>query len=80
VKETIRAINGEKYRCPFCDNGNLRVADITYDPFVWLECTGCRAQIRLSRRVPEPVFEKPCRTGGGWEVDRATIDREARTW
>ena len=79
MKETIQSINQESLQCPLCENGVLQVADYTHDPHIWLSCKNCKAQVRISKRMPEPVLERPD-VSGEWEIDRATTDRDARTW
>lgn len=79
MREAIQSINDEKLSCPFCGDGTLQVADYTYDPHIWLSCKNCQAQVRLSKRMPELVLERRD-IGGEWEIDRATTDRDARTW
>jgi transcription elongation factor Elf1 len=79
MKAAVRSINQENFSCPFCEDGTLQVADYTYDPYIWLSCKSCKAQVRLSKRMPEPVLERRD-AGEEWEIDRATTDRDARTW
>ena len=79
MREAIQSINQENLACPFCGEGTLQVADYTYDPHIWLSCKNCKAQVRLSKHMPEPVLERPDVTGE-WEIDRATTNRDARAW
>jgi hypothetical protein len=78
-RETIRSINALGLCCPFCKDGNLQVADYTHDPLVWLQCKSCKAHVKLSKTMPEPVFERHG-ADGEWEIARVTTDREARAW
>jgi transcription elongation factor Elf1 len=79
MRETIQSINQESFTCPFCEDGSLQVADYCYDPHIWLKCKNCGGQVRLSKRMPEPVLERRD-ASGEWEIDRITTDRDARTW
>jgi len=79
MRDTIHSINALELHCPFCKDGTLQVADYTHDPFIWLQCSNCKAQVKLSRSMPEPVFERHG-AGGEWEITRVTTDREARAW
>lgn len=79
MKKTIQSINEERFPCPFCEDGTLEVADYTYDPHIWISCKNCKAQVRLSKRIPEPILERRD-ASGEWEIDRVTTDRAARTW
>jgi ribosomal protein L37AE/L43A len=79
MRKAIQAINAKNLACPFCGDGTLQVADYTYDPHIWLSCRNCKAQVRLSKHMPEPLLERRD-FSGEWEIDRATTNRDARTW
>ena len=79
MKKTTQAINEERFPCPLCEDGTLQVADYTHDPQMWLSCKSCKGQVRLTKRVPEPILETRD-DSGEWEINRITTDRDARTW